>query len=426
MNIFDCDLPKGWSRSPVSEAYRITKKPRGSKPEADAVIPFVPMEKVPAGGRTECAFELRKKSAIASGTYFEAGDILLSKITPSFENGKQGMAINLPGTYGYGSTELIPLQAQTDQAINLYLFYLLLNHQVRDYLSSKMEGSTGRKRVPEQALMDLRIPVASRPEQEKIAAVLWKMQQAIAIQDRLIAATRDLKASALQRLFTHGLRGEPLKDTEIGPVPTSWDIAPLGTLTVPSDVVNVREEADRTIRYIDVSAVSRETLSVTDTVSYVLREAPGRARKRVLKGDVIFATVRPTLLRVARIGETLNNEVCSTAFCVLRDRDPKLRGGYIFYVVQRREFIEQLARIEKGASYPAVTDRQVKDQLIPIPSPEERQSIAAQLEVVDRKLTHHQKKRAALSDLFQTLLHNLMTADIRVNDLDIDVSEVAA
>src|SRR3546814_14728041 len=65
-------------------------------------------------------------------------------------------------------------------------------------------------------------------EQEKIAAILWKLQRAIATQDRLIAATDDLKQSAMQRLFTHGLRGEPLKDTEIGPMPESWTVASLG------------------------------------------------------------------------------------------------------------------------------------------------------------------------------------------------------
>src|SRR3546814_16512547 len=65
-------------------------------------------------------------------------------------------------------------------------------------------------------------------EQAKIAAILWKLQRAIATQDRLIAATDDLKQSAMQRLFTHGLRGEPLKDTEIGPMPESWTVASLG------------------------------------------------------------------------------------------------------------------------------------------------------------------------------------------------------
>src|SRR3546814_10178095 len=72
------------------------------------------------------------------------------------------------------------------------------------------------------------LPLPDMAEQEKIAAILWELQRAIATQDRLIAATDDLKQSAMQRLFTHGLRGEPLKDTEIGPMPESWTVASLG------------------------------------------------------------------------------------------------------------------------------------------------------------------------------------------------------
>ena len=50
----------------------------------------------------------------------------------------------------------------------------------------------------------------------------------------------------------------------------------------------------------------------------------------------------------------------------------------------------------------------------------------AALTTIDHKLAHHQKKRAALNDLFQTLLHKLMTGAIRVADIDIDTSEITA
>ena len=45
---------------------------------------------------------------------------------------------------------------------------------------------------------------------------------------------------------------------------------------------------------------------------------------------------------------------------------------------------------------------------------------------VEHKVTVHERKRATLQDLFQTLLHQLMTAQIRVHHLDIDTREVTA
>ena len=103
-SIFGVELPREWKRVPIATHYRITKKPKELKPQADRSLPFIPMEAVPTNGQMVCKFELRKLAEIKSGIYFESGDILLSKITPSFENGKQGMACGLPEKFGYGST----------------------------------------------------------------------------------------------------------------------------------------------------------------------------------------------------------------------------------------------------------------------------------------------------------------------------------
>jgi type I restriction enzyme S subunit len=55
----------------------------------------------------------------------------------------------------------------------------------------------------------------------------------------------------------------------------------------------------------------------------------------------------------------------------------------------------------------------------------EANDIAAALTNLDRRLAHHQQKRAALNDLFRITLQQPMTAQVRVADLDIDTSEVA-
>jgi len=275
-------------------------------------------------------------------------------------------------------------------------------------------------------LKEKSLPLPGMDEQGNIAFILWKLQRAIATQDRLIAATGDLKQSAMRHLFTHGLRGRSIQDTEIGSMPSDWMARPLEDLLVPTSTVSPAREPDRIIQYVDVSAISRDELAISSTAHYRLADAPSRARKLIRKNDTIFATVRPTLLRVALVPRHLNNQVCSTAFCPLRANPEIADSGYIFYVVQRSEFIAQLAGIESGASYPAVTDGQVKAQLVPAPTDvAEQRDIAATLATIDRKLAHHRRKRAALEALFQTTLHQLMTGHVRVADLDIDTSEVA-
>ena len=48
------------------------------------------------------------------------------------------------------------------------------------------------------------------------------------------------------------------------------------------------------------------------------------------------------------------------------------------------------------------------------------------LKTIDQKIDLHTAKKSALQDLFKTMLNKLMTGEIRVKDLDIDISEVSA
>ena len=41
------------------------------------------------------------------------------------------------------------------------------------------------------------------------------------------------------------------------------------------------------------------------------------------------------------------------------------------------------------------------------------------MDAIDRKIDLHRKKCAVLDELFKTLLHKLITGDIRVADLDL-------
>jgi len=55
---------------------------------------------------------------------------------------------------------------------------------------------------------------------------------------------------------------------------------------------------------------------------------------------------------------------------------------------------------------------------IPLPSLAEQAEIVEILDAIDRKIDLHKRKKALLEELFKSLLHKLMTGEIRVEDLD--------
>jgi len=56
---------------------------------------------------------------------------------------------------------------------------------------------------------------------------------------------------------------------------------------------------------------------------------------------------------------------------------------------------------------------------IPLPPLPTQQKIASILSAIDEKIEAEENKKKALEELFKSLLHNLMTAKIRVNQLEI-------
>ena len=62
---------------------------------------------------------------------------------------------------------------------------------------------------------------------------------------------------------------------------------------------------------------------------------------------------------------------------------------------------------------------------IPLPPLPTQQKIASMRSAIDEKIEAEENKKKALEDLFNTLLHNLMTARIRVNHLALDKAELA-
>ena len=158
-----------------------------------------------------------------------------------------------------------------------------------------------------------------------------------------------------------------------------WQTKSLGEVLEKTETVNPLQSPNIEFDYIDVSSVSNTTFEVEQTQRLKGKDAPSRARKLVKTNDVIFATIRPTLRRIAIVPPHLNQQVCSTGYFVLRPK-AVLDHRYMYYWLFAEEFMGQMEALQKGASYPAVTDKEVRDQAIPFPPLPEQQRIVTLLD----------------------------------------------
>lgn len=170
-----------------------------------------------------------------------------------------------------------------------------------------------------------------------------------------------------------------------------WEIKKLGDVLLKTETVDPTKNPNEEFIYLDVSSVNKETKAIENATVLFGKDAPSRARKLVRTNDVIFATVRPTHSRVTLITEEYDEQVCSTGYFVLRGRDFIL-NQYLFYFLLTDEFNEQMFELQKGASYPAVTDAEVKSILLHYPKslPEQQRIVA----ILDEAFTAIAKAKA--------------------------------
>ena len=192
-----------------------------------------------------------------------------------------------------------------------------------------------------------------------------------------------------------------------------WAWRPLQELTIPGAVWNPRADPRPTIRYVDVSAVSREELRIVSQAEHSPADAPSRARKFVKANDTIFATVRPTLRRIAQIPESLDGELVSTAFCVLRPDTNVIYPDFLFFAMQLEQVMEAVAATQTGASYPAVRDQDILDQSVPLPPMEDQRQIASALNSVRSAMHVHKRSEDTAQALKRAAMQQLFTRGLR-------------
>ncbi|MEW8692242.1 MAG: restriction endonuclease subunit S [Candidatus Thiodiazotropha endolucinida] len=164
-------------------------------------------------------------------------------------------------------------------------------------------------------------------------------------------------------------------------VSSEWKAISEVTVDKPG-IRNPINEPNKIFKYVDISSVDNKEKKIVKAKELLGSEAPSRARKVIRAGDVIVSTTRPNLNAVAVVSQVLDNEICSTGYCVLRPTE-QILTDYLFYFVQSYRFVSLVSGEVSGAMYPATTDAKIRAVKIPVPPIQEQQCIVDILKRAD-------------------------------------------
>lgn len=198
-------IPRGWGAVYLSEIIDVN--PSRALRKGDKA-PYLDMANMPTQGHTPDALIDR---AFSSGMRFINGDTLIARITPCLENGKTAYVDFLvDGQVGWGFTEYIVLHPKLPFP-GEFGYCIARSPEFREFAIQSMTGTSGRQRVPPDALLDYLLCVPPDPiafQFGKIVQPLFAKGRQLVKESRILAA---LRHALLPKLISGQLR---VKDAE--------------------------------------------------------------------------------------------------------------------------------------------------------------------------------------------------------------------
>ncbi len=292
------------------------------------------------------------------------------------------------------------------------------------------EGAGNKTTIPNLSrsrLAGLDVPQPSLAEQQAISCVLSRVQDAIKVQDRSVAASQALKHAAMRTLFTGGLRGEAQKETEIGPVPEGWELARIGELFEIEQGLSLKGNLatdGEGMPFLRTSNVYWGRIEL-QTVSRMRPHTAPLPERLLLKGDLLVCEGGEIGRAAVWDGEI---ETClyQNHLHRLRPVDAS-RTEPRFVMAWLEEGFKHRAAYEGAGNrttIPNMSRSRLAELTIPHPQAAVQREIVAILDAIDCKIDLHRRKRAVLEELFKAVLHKLMTGEIRVGELDLMAFDV--
>ena len=234
-----------------------------------------------------------------------------------------------------------------------YLYYYFATRR-EELLSVGAAGGVRTPIISKSSFEALEVELPALSVQRNIAGILSAYDDLIENNTRRIAILEEMARRIYEEWFVRfrfpGHDGERMVESELGLVPEGWEVAELGQLA-EVNARSVRRGAEPTeIRYVDISSVS--TGSIDNKESMLFADAPGRARRIVRDGDVIWACVRPNRKSYSLVVDPEPNLLVSTGFAVLSPIAAP--SSFIYQCVTTDDFVSHLVNHAEGAAYPAV------------------------------------------------------------------------
>ena len=202
------------------------------------------------------------------------------------------------------------------------------------------------------------------------------------------------------------------KNTEIGEIPVDWEVVKLGevaSITSGGPAPQGEEYFSKgSFPFVRVQHIDN-TNSRIERYDLITQQAVlDYGLKLFRKGTIVFPKSGASIFLEKRAMLPVDSFIVSH-LCAVNSTDNSLLQLYLFYVLQNTKLAEN-----KADNYPTLNLSEIRQTVLPLPPLPVQERIAEILQTVDEKIQAEEKKKQALDNLFNSMLHMLMSGKLRV------------
>lgn len=341
--------------------------------------------------------ETKKIGEVTKGgySYFKTKDILLAKMTPCFENGKSGIALNLENGIGFGSTEFYVLRCN-GKILPDFVYHIISSDRFLNDGQYSLVGTTGRRRLLKQFVESYEIPLPPINEQTRLVDLFQSVEQSI-----VHAKVQAGNLKALQKALSNGLASEkPI----FGKLLSEKNCTPYSF----GDVSDCIEQHDKTplgnglTRFIGLENIEPENFTLQGFGNI---EDGTTFTKRFSKGDVLFGKRRAYLKKVA-VADF--DGICSSDILVFRAKAKTMLSELLPYYASSDAFMYHAISTSAGSLSPRTKWRDLAGFQLSIPDIKTQEKIVDVLKQLGQSLQLVSQQKETLKKLKQKLLNEIL------------------
>lgn len=339
-----------------------------------------------------------------TGHFLQVGDLVISRsgrigTTAIFDGYHKPV---LPGAF------LIRFRLDKEKADPLFFRYFFNSSVGQQRLLSVARGAA-QQNINITNVKTLAVPLPPLSAQQEIATTLNLFDSLIENNRRRISILEQ-SARLLYREWFVYLRFPGHEHVKVvDGVPEGWAHRYISTIA-EINTSSLSRKFDGEIEYIDIASVT--TGSINETTRYAFADAPGRARRIVQHGDLIWSCVRPSRASYALVWHPVENLIASTGFCVIRPT--KIPPTYLYFALSTQDFIGYLSNNAKGAAYPAVVSKDFENYEMLVPTPTLLDDFHGSTEANFHQIEVLKQQNTKLREARDLLLPRLMSGEIQV------------